>query len=369
MPRIPSIRLEGLSKRFDGIVAADDISLEVKDGEYIVILGPTGAGKTTLLKMIAGLTPPDSGKIFVDGERVDNLPPEDRGMVYLSQTYALFRHMTVWDNTKFGPTVKDWDESKCDMLAREMLNLVRLYDRRTARPDELSGGMKQRNALARALATDVKILLLDEPLRALDARLRIELRYELARLTSDLGITALHVTHDQEIAMTMADKVAVLRKGRIEQLGRPEEIYDNPARPFICHFVGEANFFEGTVHSVSEDHSELEGEGYVLRARPTDLPQGSEACAGIKTENVRLLDGVVEGQNHIPAKVVRRLFLGRLLSVVIETDGGKMLHVKMPSSIGVKFRKGMEVTAHLEPSKCIIFPIPEKGLKEELEVE
>jgi ABC-type Fe3+/spermidine/putrescine transport system ATPase subunit len=369
VPRIPSLRLEGVSKRFDGIVAADDVSLEVKDGEYIVILGPTGAGKTTLMKMIAGLTAPDSGRIFVDGKRVDKLPPEDRGMVYLSQTYALFRHMTVWDNTKFGPTVKDWGESKSDLLAKEMLNLVRLYDRRTARPDELSGGMKQRNALARALATDVKILLLDEPLRALDARLRIELRYELMRLTSDLGITALHVTHDQEIAMTMADKVAVLRKGRIEQLGRAEEIYDNPARPFICHFVGEANFFEGTVHSVSDDHSELEGEGYTLRSRATDLPKGTEACMGIKTENVRLLDGIVDGQNHIPAKVVRRLFLGRLMSVVIETDDGKKLHVKTPSSAGLKFDKGKEVTAHLEPSKCIIFPIPEKGLKEELEVE
>lgn len=366
---MPAMKLEGISKRFDDIIAAEDINLGVKDGEYVVILGPTGAGKTTLLKMIAGLTPPDKGKIFVNGKRVDSLPPEDRGMVYLSQTYALFRHMTVWDNTQFGPTVKDWELDKRNMLAREMLNLVRLYERRTAYPDELSGGMKQRNALARALATDVKILLLDEPLRALDARLRIELRYELMRLTSDLGITVLHVTHDQEVAMTMADRIAVIRNGRIEQLGRPEEIYGNPARPFICHFVGEANFFEGTVHSVAEKYSELEGEGYVLRTRPTNLPKGAEACIGIKTENVRLLEGVVEGQNHIPAKVVRRLFLGRLMSLVIETDEGKKLHAKMPSSIGLRFTKGMEVTAHLRPAECIVFPLPEEGLRKELEVE
>jgi ABC-type Fe3+/spermidine/putrescine transport system ATPase subunit len=363
------MKLEGISKRFDDIVAADDINLEVKDGEYVVILGPTGAGKTTLLKMIAGLTPPDRGKIYVNGERVDNLPPEDRGMVYLSQTYALFRRMTVWDNTQFGPTVKNWEPRKRDMLAREMLNLVRLYERRTAYPDELSGGMKQRNALARALATDVKILLLDEPLRALDARLRIELRYELMRLTSDLGITALHVTHDQEVAMTMADRIAVLRKGRIEQLGRPEEVYDNPARPFVCHFVGEANFFEGTIHSTGQEYSELEGEGYILRARPTNLPKGAEACVGIKTENAKLLEGVVEGQNHIPAKVVRRLFLGRLVSLVIETIEGKRLHVKMPSSVGLQFNKGVDVTARLTPSKCIVFPLPEEGLQKELEVE
>lgn len=369
MPRIPAIRLEHVTKRFDGIVAVDDISLEVEDGEYLVILGPTGAGKTTLLKMMAGLTPPDSGRIYVDGNRVDNLPPEDRGMVYLSQTFALFRYMTVWENTKFGPTVKDWEESKCDMLAKEMLNLVRLYERRYSLPDELSGGMKQRNALARALATDVKILLLDEPLRALDARLRIELRYELKRLTSDLGITALHVTHDQEIAMTIADRIAVLRKGRMEQLGKPEEIYDKPTRPFICHFVGEANFFEGTMRSVTEEYSELEGEGYVLRARPTDLQRGAEGCIGIKTENVRLLDGVVDGQNHIPAKVVRRLFLGRLVGLVIETKEGKMLHVKAPSSTGLNFGKGMDVTVHLRPSECIVFPIPEGGLQRDLEVE
>lgn len=363
------MKLEGICKRFDGIVAADDVSLDVKDGEYVVILGPTGAGKTTLLKIIAGLTPPDKGKIFVNGERMDSLAPEDRGMVYLSQTYALFRHMTVWDNTQFGPTVKDWEPSKRDMLAREMLNLVRLYERRTAYPDELSGGMKQRNALARALATDVKILLLDEPLRALDARLRIELRYELTRLTSDLGITALHVTHDQEVAMTMADRIAVLRKGRIEQLGRPEEVYDSPTRPFVCHFMGEANFFEGTVHSIGKEYSELKGEGYILRARPTNISKGAEACVGIKTENVRLLKGVVEGQNHIPAKIVRRLFLGRLMNLVIETFEGKKLHAKMPSSTGLRFTKGMEVTAHLRPSECIVFPLPEEGLQKELEVE
>lgn len=363
------MRLEGVSKRFDDIVAADNINLEVRDGEYLVILGPTGAGKTTLLKMIAGLTPPDDGRLIVNGERVDNLPPEDRGMVYLSQTYALFRYMTVWDNARFGPTVKGWDESKTNMLTREMLNLVRLYERRTAFPDELSGGMKQRNALARALATDVKILLLDEPLRALDARLRIELRYELMRLASDLDITVLHVTHDQEIAMTMADRIAVLRKGRIEQLDDPVTIYDQPKNPFICHFVGEANFFEGTVRSVSKEHSEIESEGHFIRARPTDLPQGAEACVGIKTENVRLLEGEVEGQNHIPATVVRKLFLGRLVSVVVQTDEGKMLHVKVPSSVGLRFSKGMKATAYLTPSKCIVFPIPKMGLRKELEVE
>lgn len=366
---MPTITIRGLSKEFDGIVAAEEIDIQIKDREYLVILGPTGAGKTTLLKMIAGLTPPDSGRIYVNGERVDNLPPEDRSMVYLSQTFALFRHMTVWENTKFGPTVKDWEPAKSDLLASEMLNLVRLYERRTAYPDELSGGMKQRNALARALATDVKVLLLDEPLRALDARLRIELRYELMRLTSDLGITALHVTHDQEIAMTMADRIAILRKGKIEQLGRPEEVYDNPANPFICHFVGEANFFEGTIRTVSGEYSELEGEGYILRARPTDLPRGAEACLGIKTENVRLLGGMVEGQNHIPAKIIRRLFLGRLVSFEIETDEGKKLHVKTPSSVGLRFSDGMRVTVRLRPSKCIVFPIPEEGLSKELEVE
>lgn len=369
MHEIPAVTVKGLSKQFNGIVAADNISFDINDGEYIVILGPTGAGKTTLLKMIAGLTPPDHGEILLNGTRVDGRPPEERGMVYLSQTYALFRHLTVWDNTRFGPTVKGWEESKRDLLAKEMLNLVRLYDRRTAYPDELSGGMKQRNALARALATDVRVLLLDEPLRALDARLRISLRYELMQLTSDLGITVLHVTHDQEVAMTMADRIAVLREGRIEQVGRPQEVYNNPARPFICHFLGEANFFEGTIHSSSKACSELEGEGHVLRARPTDLPEGTAACLGIKTENVRLVEGVAEGQNHIPATVVRRLFLGRLVSLVLETDDGKMLHAKTPSSVGLKFEKGMEVTACLEPSRCIAFPLPEKGLKKELEVE
>lgn len=366
---MPTITIRGLSKRFDDIVAAEEIDLEVKDREYLIILGPTGAGKTTLLRMIAGLTEPDGGSIYMDGRRVDKLPPEEREAVYLSQTYALFKHMTVWQNTIFGPSVKGWKREDMEVLAREMLGMVRLMDRSNAYPQELSGGMQQRSALARALATNVKTLLLDEPLRALDARLRLSLRSELRSLSKDLGITTLHVTHDQEEAITMADRIVMLRRGKIEQVGSPMEIYEEPANPFIMHFVGEANFLLGRVVDKTEGWTKVRVNERTVTARASDLPSGSECCIGIKAEKARMMRRYVENGNNFVGTVERSLFLGRLVSFEIAMDDGSLFKAKVPSLYASDFRAGDKVSLRFDPKDCIVFPIPEGGLERELEVE
>lgn len=362
------LELRKVSKRFGDILALSDVSFNVGTSEYVVILGPTGAGKTTMLRVVAGLEDLDSGDVFLDGENVNVVEPEERGVVYLSQTYSLFPHMTVWDNTEFGPTVRDWKPRDRDRIVTEMLNLVRLQDRTDAYPGELSGGMMQRNALARALSTNVRTLLLDEPLRALDARLRLDLRTELRRMSRDLGITALHVTHDQEEAITIADRMVVLRKGKIIQTGTPQEIYDKPVSPFVQHFVGEANFFCGKISGKNKEETVVKFDGLSVQARPTDLPVGSDVCVGVKTERCLVHPGKREGKNMLPGRLERLLFLGRLTSMEISSQHG-ILKAKIPSTVSADFKEGDELTLQFRKDQAIVFPLPEEGLEKELEVE
>lgn len=363
------LELRKISKRFGDVVALSGVSIKVQKGEYVVILGPTGAGKTTMLRVVAGLEEVDSGDILVSDKIVTKDDPEERGVVYLSQTYSLFPHMNVLENTEFGPYVRNWTPADQDKIVKEMLNLVRLQDRGDAYPHELSGGMKQRNALARALSTSVKTLLLDEPLRALDARLRLDLRTELRRMSRDLGITALHVTHDQEEAITLADRIVVLRRGKIIQMGSPEEIYDNPVSPFVQHFVGEANFFCGTITDKGKDGSLIKcDDGLTVGARPTDMPLGAEVCVGIKTERCLVSKGKEDGMNKLSGTLERELFLGRLSSIEISSEYGD-LKAKVPAEVSATIDEGDEVTLHFDRDQAIVFPVPDEGLEKELEVE
>jgi ABC-type Fe3+/spermidine/putrescine transport system ATPase subunit len=362
------LELRKVSKRFGDVIALSDVSIKIEKGEYLVILGPTGAGKTTMLRVIAGLEELDSGDILVDNKVVTKTDPEERGVVYLSQTYSLFPHMNVQENTEFGPEVRNWDSADKERLVKEMLNLVRLQDRGDAFPNELSGGMKQRNALARALSTNVRTFLLDEPLRALDARLRLDLRTELRRMSKDLGITALHVTHDQEEAITIADRIVVLRKGKIIQIGTPEEIYDNPISPFVQHFVGEANFFCGTLVEKEKNGSLVKCDGLTVSALPTNIPVGAEVCVGIKTERCFVSTEKEEGMNKLPGILERELFLGRLSSIEISSEYGN-LKAKVPAEVSARMDEGDEVTLHFDRNQAIVFPIPDDGMEKELEVE
>jgi len=251
---MPKIQLKGVTKRFGKkILAVDNVSLEIQDKEYFSLIGPSGCGKTTLLRMIAGLIQPTKGEIYIDDTLVNDVPPEDRGIGFVFQTYALFPHMNVFDNVTYGPRVKAWEAKRAASLGRETLEMVKLDKRADAYPHELSGGMMQRVAVARALAAGSKILLLDEPLGALDAKIRNELRYEIKRLVEDLGLTAIHVTHDQAEAMAISDRIAVMKKGRILQVGTPYELYMNPQQIFIANFIGESNFLEGRVIGMEDD--------------------------------------------------------------------------------------------------------------------
>ena len=367
---MPDILLRGIAKRFDGRIAIDHIDLEIKNGEYMAILGPTGAGKTTLLRMIARLTQPDEGDVLIGGRDVTKLPPEERGLTYMSQTYSLFPHLSMWENVRFSPEVKGLPPTDTDRLAREMLLLVNLLDRRDAFPKELSGGMQQRTALARALAAGTSVLLLDEPLRALDARLRIALRLSIRKLCKDLGITALHVTHDQEEALLVADRVAILRHGKIEQLGLSRQVYDDPSGPFVAQFLGEADFFLGEVDEVTPERTLLHSKTRHWEARPSKLHPGQDACLAVKSENVRVLKDGEDAVNTFEAEVTRRLFLGKFIGLEMTSAETTLpVKVRLRAEEGEQIKEGSKVRLAVEPRNFMVFPIPPGGLAKELEVE
>jgi sulfate transport system ATP-binding protein len=241
------ISVRKVSKRFGKFLALDHVSLEVGSGSLVALLGPSGSGKTTLLRIIAGMEAPDSGSVYYDDQNVTDAPVRERNVGFVFQHYALFRQMTVFDNIAFGMRIRGWPEERVGTRVRELLQLIQLEDLGTSRPARLSGGQRQRVALARALAAEPKVLLLDEPFGALDARVREELRQWLRRLHDELHVTSVFVTHDQEEAFEVADQVAILNQGHIEQVGSPAQIFQEPANPFVVDFLGNVNVFHGHV--------------------------------------------------------------------------------------------------------------------------
>jgi ABC-type Fe3+/spermidine/putrescine transport system ATPase subunit len=342
--------------------------LVVEDGEYLCLLGPTGAGKTTTLRTIAGLTMPDKGKVFFDNKDLTRLEPEERNAVLLSQSYSLFPTMTVAENIAFGPTIRGRPEDEVKATLVELMDLVRLTKRADAFPRELSGGMQQRNALARALATNPEVLLLDEPLRALDARLRIDLRQELRSMAKALGLTVIHVTHDQEEALVMADRIAVIRHGRVVQVGAPREVFDQPSSPFVANFVGQSNFFVGTVLGSGSGRTTTvhDEEGRVVFARPCSLPVDAKAVVAVKIGNTKV---VKRSDAFLTGTVERMLFEGRIVHLDVEVPGLGRYSVKLPATRKDQVAVGDEVGLNWNVEKASVFPYPEGGLDEELRVD
>jgi spermidine/putrescine transport system ATP-binding protein len=251
----PVIEIDHVVKRFGDFVAVDDADFAIRQGEFFSLLGPSGCGKTTTLRMIAGFEQPTSGAVRLDGVDVSKVPPNKRDVNTVFQQYALFPHMNVFDNVAFGPQSKRTDKATIKRRVNEMLEVVRLTDFASRRPAQLSGGQQQRVALARALVNLPKALLLDEPLGALDLKLRHAMQFELKRIQREVGITFVYVTHDQEEALTMSDRIAVMSEGRVEQIGTPTEIYDNPASVFVASFIGQANLWPATVTEKSGTHA------------------------------------------------------------------------------------------------------------------
>jgi spermidine/putrescine transport system ATP-binding protein len=307
--------LDNVVKRFDNVVAVDGISLEVPRGSFFALLGPSGCGKTTTLRMIGGFEEPTSGRIFLGDRDVVGLPPYKRDVNTVFQSYALFPHMSIADNVSFGLERKGVEKRERQGRVAEMLELVGLAGYGGRKPKQLSGGQQQRVALARALVNQPRVLLLDEPLGALDLKLRKQMQLELKRIQHEVGITFVHVTHDQEEAMTMADSIAVMDQGHIEQLGHPEELYERPATAFVAGFLGASNLLPGVVEGA--DGVRLE-DGTLVRA-VVDGRAGPVA-AGVRPEKITL--GEAGGPNRLSGTVVETAYIGVATQVVVRTPAG-----------------------------------------------
>jgi ABC-type Fe3+/spermidine/putrescine transport system ATPase subunit len=369
---MPDVKLANVTKTFDKgrIIAVDHVDLLVRDNEYLTLLGPSGCGKTTTLRMVAGLTEPDEGEISIGDRLVTGLPPEDRDIGYVFQEYALFPHMDVWDNVTYGPRVKGWEEKKSESVGREMLEMVRLYERTDAFPRELSGGMMQRVALARALSAGAKLLLLDEPLGALDAKIRTELRYELRKLVKDLELTAIHVTHDQAEAMAISDRIAVMRKGKILQVGTPKELYLHPQHIFVANFIGEANFLEGYITRLdtNEIAIELRG-GLCVKSVDKEHKKGEKVVVAVRPEVLAVEKGEKQGENSILGNIEGFRFEGTNIRYEIRLENGDLVMVVRPALTVEWLDVGERVTVSFPVEKSFVFTHPKKGLKRELALE
>ena len=370
---MPEIVLEDVCKSFDGHVAADHLSLSINDGEYICILGPTGAGKTTCMRMICGLTEPDSGSIYFDGEDITHKDVDLRNTTMLSQSYSLFPHMNVYSNVMFAPMIKEWPEESAKQIVRSMLHMVHLEQKADWKPGELSGGQQQRIALARALASGSKVLLLDEPLRALDARLRINLRKELRSLTKEMNLTCVHVTHDQDEALEVADRIAVIRKGRIIQYDTPREVFENPATPFVANFVGRSNIITGRVGARSGEFCEfITDSGVKFMSRCTDIPEGTEGVLTVKVGSTKvshLVEDEVPENSYCTGTIARMLYEGVTVTVEVNVDGVGLISAKLPNRKYDDYRIGETVNVIWAPQKASVFRMPECGLEEEMRLD
>jgi len=367
---MPDVRLVNVTKRFGKIVAANSVSLHIYDKEYFSLLGPSGCGKTTLLRLIAGLIQPDEGEIYIGDRLVNDVPPEDRDIGFVFQTFTLFPHMNAWDNVTYGPRVKGFDIKKSETIGHEVLDMVRLHERLDAFPSELSGGMMQRIAVARALAAGAKLLLLDEPLGQLDAKVRNELRYEIRRMARDLGLTAIHVTHDQSEAMAISDRIAVMKKGKVLQVGTPEELYMSPKSIFVAHFIGESNFLGGYVSSITAKGATIELRGGIkVQTANKSIKIGERVILAVRPETFTVEKGEKRNKNTILGTIERVTFEGTNVRYEIRLENQDLVMNVKPSLIEEWFNTGEKVTVSFPPEKAHVFVYPEVGLREETAVE
>ena len=314
----PAVGIYGITKRFGDVVAVDDIDLEVGDGEFFAMLGPSGCGKTTTLRMIAGLDFPTEGSLQIFGDEVGTLPPNKRPVNTVFQAYALFPHMTVAENVAFGMKMRKVAKAEIQRRVAEAIGLVRLGGMEGRKPSQLSGGQQQRVALARALVNQPKVLLLDEPLGALDLKLRQEMQLELKALQREVGITFVFVTHDQEEALTMSDRIAVMNDGKLLQVGSPEEIYERPTNRFVADFIGRANLLDGTVESA--DTVCLANGARIPAA--SNHPAGTKVAVSLRPERARLHgpgDGP-DGHPSVDGRLAGVTYLGNALVHTVALD-------------------------------------------------
>lgn len=328
------LELKHITKNFGTTEVLRDINIQIDKGEFITLLGPSGCGKTTILRIIAGLEEPDSGKVYLNGEDVTDSEPNKRDVNTVFQNYALFPHMTVEENISYGMKLRKTDKKQMAAKVAEALELVQLSGYNKRMPSELSGGQKQRVAIARAIVNNPKVLLLDEPLGALDLQLRRQMQTELKRLQKKLGITFIYITHDQEEAMNMSDRIAVMREGLFEQIGGPAQIYDRPETSYVAEFVGNANLIHGKVTSIQDNIAEIETAGGVVQVRVRDkLPDiAMTVTLAVRSENVRLYKDSVEP--GIKCVLKDMSFSGGVQKIILQLEDGTEV---VSSSLGMSF--------------------------------
>ncbi|HEV8439713.1 MAG TPA: ABC transporter ATP-binding protein [Methylomirabilota bacterium] len=356
-----ALALERICHRFGAVTAVDDVDLEVGAGELVALLGPSGCGKTTLLRIIAGFLTPVAGRVLVDGEPVGHLPPHRRGVGIVFQSYALFPHMRVDENVSYGLEAHHVPRARIRPRVEEMLRLVHMEAFADRLPRELSGGQQQRVALARCLAVDPKLLLLDEPFGALDKSLRLDMQIEVKRLQREYGITTVLVTHDQEEALSLADRIAVMNHGRIEQLSPPIEIYDRPATLFVNRFVGASNVLPAVLVAARGDQGvvRLAGGATLPAPAPPGMVAGARVVVSVRPEHLRLERS--GGDRAIPVTVKVVLPLGPAVIYEAETTDGTAIKVSTPRTVGAGL---LEPGARLfavptSPAALRIFPAPD----------
>ena len=360
----PVIEIDHVVKRFGEFVAVDDVDFSIGQGEFFSMLGPSGCGKTTTLRMIAGFEQPTSGAIRLDGVDVSKVPPNRRDVNTVFQQYALFPHMNVFDNVAFGPQSKKADKDTIKKRVSEMLEVVRLTEFASRRPAQLSGGQQQRVALARALVNLPKALLLDEPLGALDLKLRHAMQFELKRIQREVGITFVYVTHDQEEALTMSDRIAVMSDGRVEQIGTPAEIYDNPASVFVAGFIGQANLWPATIteHATGTTRvTALGGASLCGSCGDATLAVGSEVTLMVRPERISISLTQPTSQNggdqSVSATVSDLAFQGPIVRLALEAaDGSPIIANVDPDADLPLLRPGDSVWASWTQSAACVLP-------------
>ncbi|MEU8231489.1 ABC transporter ATP-binding protein [Actinoplanes sp. NPDC048967] len=345
-----TLRLDGVSRSFGGQAALADLDLTIRRGEFIALLGPSGCGKSTALNCLAGLLPLTRGSIWQDETRLDVLPPERRGFGMVFQNYALFPHLSVRKNIAFGLQMRRVPRAEIRRRVDEALRLVHLEEHAGKLPGQLSGGQQQRVAIARAVVLEPSLVLMDEPLSNLDAKLRLEMRTEIRRLHQSLGLTTVYVTHDQEEALSLADRLVVLRAGRVQQIGTPEELHTEPANWHVADFMGYRNLLPVRAGARQGAGITVEIEGQQLTGTPVGEPApGSEVIAGIRPEDLRIGP---EGSTGVPAVVEVVEYQGREVAVEARTAGGIPLNLRAVDRPAV----GDRITVTVEPRRLLVFP-------------
>ena len=357
----PVVKLRGVYKRFDKVVAVEKMDLDIDEGSLVTLLGPSGCGKTTILRMIAGLEAPTEGDIYIQGKRVNDIPIHKRNLGMIFQNYALFPHKTIFDNVAFGLKYRDVPKEDIKEKVTQALEMVRLPGVEKRMPSQLSGGQQQRIAMARAIIIEPIVLLMDEPLSALDENLREEMRREIDNLQQMLGVTTVFVTHDQREALSMSDKIVVMKNGLMQQEGPPEEVYNYPTNHFVADFLGHSNFFNGVVVGREDDHVRVRVEdgNEVLAHHPGDWNEGDPIELVVRAQNFEIFpkgeNDLASDTNCFVGVIIDRSYMGGEVSYFVELENKTVLH-----AIGISklkpYRRGQGVSIQVQPKHCGLLP-------------